>query len=100
MAGLTEFYCGWNEPRHGSQFKWLEYTFKSDCGRAVILLMINMLTSRQLPQYVKHPSSKNICFKCFIVLWLSCFPCCHIFGEEAGVVVTRVTTGRKWLKLT
>ncbi len=28
MAGLTEFYCGWNEPSHASQFKWLEYTFK------------------------------------------------------------------------
>jgi hypothetical protein len=28
MAGLTEFYCGWNEPSHDSQFKWLEYTFK------------------------------------------------------------------------
>ncbi len=27
MAGLTEFYCGWNEPSHASQFKWLEYTF-------------------------------------------------------------------------
>ncbi len=29
MAGLTEFYCGWNEPSHASQFKWLEYTFKT-----------------------------------------------------------------------
>jgi hypothetical protein len=28
MAGLTEFYCGSNEPSHASQFKWLEYTFK------------------------------------------------------------------------
>jgi len=28
MAGLTEIYCGWNEPCHASQFKWLEYTFK------------------------------------------------------------------------
>ena len=28
MAGLTEFYCGSNEPIHASQFKWLEYTFK------------------------------------------------------------------------
>jgi hypothetical protein len=28
MAGLSEFYCGWNEPSHASQFKWLEYTFK------------------------------------------------------------------------
>jgi hypothetical protein len=28
MAGLTEFFCGWNEPSHASQFKWLEYTFK------------------------------------------------------------------------
>jgi hypothetical protein len=28
MAGLTEFYCGGNEPSHASQFKWLEYTFK------------------------------------------------------------------------
>jgi len=28
MAGLIEFYCGWNEPSHASQFKWLEYTFK------------------------------------------------------------------------
>jgi hypothetical protein len=28
MAGLLEFYCGWNEPSHASQFKWLEYTFK------------------------------------------------------------------------
>ncbi len=28
MAGLTEFYCGWNEPSQASQFKWLEYTFK------------------------------------------------------------------------
>jgi hypothetical protein len=27
MAGLTDFYCGWNEPSHASQFKWLEYTF-------------------------------------------------------------------------
>ncbi len=27
MAGLTEFYCGWNEPSHAPQFKWLEYTF-------------------------------------------------------------------------
>ena len=27
MAGLTEFNCGWNEPSHASQFKWLEYTF-------------------------------------------------------------------------
>jgi hypothetical protein len=27
MAGLKEFYCGWNEPSHASQFKWLEYTF-------------------------------------------------------------------------
>jgi hypothetical protein len=30
MAGLTEFYCGWNEPSHASQFKWLEYTFKEE----------------------------------------------------------------------
>jgi hypothetical protein len=29
MAGLTEFYCRWNETSLGSQFKWLEYTFKS-----------------------------------------------------------------------
>jgi hypothetical protein len=29
MAGLTEFYCAWNEPSHASQFKWLEYTFKT-----------------------------------------------------------------------
>jgi hypothetical protein len=29
MAGLTEFYCGWNEPSHASPFKWLEYTFKN-----------------------------------------------------------------------
>ena len=28
MAGLTEFYCPSNETSHGSQFKWLEYTFK------------------------------------------------------------------------
>jgi hypothetical protein len=28
MAGLTEFYCGWNEPSHASRVKWLEYTFK------------------------------------------------------------------------
>ncbi len=28
MAGLSEFYCGRNEPSHASQFKWLEYTFK------------------------------------------------------------------------
>jgi hypothetical protein len=27
-TGLTEFYCGSNEPSHASQFKWLEYTFK------------------------------------------------------------------------
>jgi hypothetical protein len=27
MAGLTEFYCGLNEPSQASQFKWLEYTF-------------------------------------------------------------------------
>ncbi len=34
MAGLTEFYCGSNEPSHASQFKWLEYTFKVlDPGR-------------------------------------------------------------------
>jgi hypothetical protein len=31
MAGPTEFYCGWNEPSHASQFKWLEYTFKETC---------------------------------------------------------------------
>ncbi len=29
MAGLTELYCGWNEPSHASQFKWLEYTFNT-----------------------------------------------------------------------
>ena len=29
MAGLTEFYYGSNEPSHASQFKWLEYTFKT-----------------------------------------------------------------------
>jgi hypothetical protein len=29
MAGFTEFYCGSNEPSYASQFKWLEYTFKS-----------------------------------------------------------------------
>jgi hypothetical protein len=32
MAGLTEFYCGSNEPSHASQFKWLEYTFKGRAG--------------------------------------------------------------------
>jgi hypothetical protein len=30
MAGLTEFYCGLNEPSQASQFKWLEYTFNWD----------------------------------------------------------------------
>jgi hypothetical protein len=30
MAGLTEFYCGWNELSHASKFKWLEYTFKPE----------------------------------------------------------------------
>jgi hypothetical protein len=28
MAGLKEFYCRSNETSLGSQFKWLEYTFK------------------------------------------------------------------------
>ncbi len=28
MAGLKEFYCRLNETSLGSQFKWLEYTFK------------------------------------------------------------------------
>jgi hypothetical protein len=28
MAGLTEFYCQSNETCHGSQFKWLDNTFK------------------------------------------------------------------------
>jgi len=28
MAGLKEFYCQSNETSLGSQFKWLEYTFK------------------------------------------------------------------------
>jgi hypothetical protein len=28
MAGLKEFYCPSNETSLGSQFKWLEYTFK------------------------------------------------------------------------
>jgi hypothetical protein len=28
MAGLTEFYCRSNETSHGSQFKWLDNTFK------------------------------------------------------------------------
>jgi hypothetical protein len=34
MAGLKEFYCRSNETSLGSQFKWLEYTFKcvlSEC---------------------------------------------------------------------
>jgi hypothetical protein len=29
MAALKEFYCRSNENGLGSQFKWLEYTFKS-----------------------------------------------------------------------
>jgi hypothetical protein len=29
MAGLKEFYCRSNETSLGSQFKWLEYTFKT-----------------------------------------------------------------------
>jgi hypothetical protein len=35
MAGLTEFYCGWNEPSHASQFKWLEYTFNTNIHLSV-----------------------------------------------------------------
>jgi hypothetical protein len=30
MAGRTEFYCPSNETSLGSQFKWLEYTFKTE----------------------------------------------------------------------
>jgi hypothetical protein len=47
MAGLTEFYCGLNEPSHASQFKWLEYTFKrmqkKECGSKTSLA--NCVTS-------------------------------------------------------
>jgi hypothetical protein len=39
MAGLTEFYCGWNEPSHASQFKWLEYTFKSGLKNLVFVYL-------------------------------------------------------------
>jgi hypothetical protein len=52
MAGLTEFYCGWNEPSHSSQFKWLEYTFKE-----VILLITR---STWIPRY-KLASKKAKC---------------------------------------
>jgi hypothetical protein len=41
MAGLTEFYCGWNEPSHASQFKWLEYTFNSPDRVTIVTVYFN-----------------------------------------------------------
>jgi hypothetical protein len=38
MAGLTEFYCRSNETSHGSQFKWLDNTFKRLQIRALIII--------------------------------------------------------------
>ncbi len=43
MAGLTEFYCGWNEPSHASQFKWLEYTFKGGLSLYFIQFFLQMM---------------------------------------------------------
>ncbi len=44
MAGVTEFYCGWNEPSHASQFKWLEYTFKISFQSKTVLTLGCALT--------------------------------------------------------
>jgi hypothetical protein len=44
MAGLTEFYCGWNEPSHASQFKWLEYTFKDAKKKKFRIFSYNLPT--------------------------------------------------------
>jgi hypothetical protein len=56
MAGLTEFYCGWNEPSHASQFKWLENTFKG--GGALYLRLIRnfflYLSTAQMPLCIKQ----------------------------------------------
>jgi hypothetical protein len=46
MAGLTEFYCGWNEPSHASQFKWLEYTFNWAVSEISLIPDISILTSQ------------------------------------------------------
>jgi hypothetical protein len=45
MAGLTKFYCGWNEPSHASQFKWLEYTFKASVAQ--LILSLNVQPTRE-----------------------------------------------------
>ena len=51
MAGLREFYCGWNKPSHASQFKWLEYTFNT------------LFVGRISPVY---SSSRHLCFNYLI----------------------------------
>jgi len=50
MAGLTEFYCGSNETSHGSQFKWLEYTFKKrkSHGSHVYRLFLSLGTFQRI----------------------------------------------------
>ncbi len=45
MAGLTEFYCRSNETRHGSQFKWLDNTFKTGVTDLSLSLEINRIDS-------------------------------------------------------
>jgi hypothetical protein len=48
MAGLTEFYCRSNETSHGSQFKWLDNTFKIRIPCRHSLLTISLLSGRSL----------------------------------------------------
>ncbi len=55
MAGLWEFYCGWNEPSHASQFKWLEYTFNI-CA-FIIVRIIFVVTNPLLCYRIWHNSS-------------------------------------------
>ncbi len=61
MAGLTEFYCGWNEPSHASQFKWLEYTFNVGETDSLCLFILHVDQNKQRKKgramfYVYDPS--------------------------------------------
>jgi hypothetical protein len=53
MAGLSEFYCRWNETSLGSQFKWLEYTFKDVMYNIneeyIVHIRLEYCASQQLP---------------------------------------------------
>jgi hypothetical protein len=77
MAGLTEFYCGWNEPSHASEFKWLEYTFKvtgskywNRSNTRVAEVKRNLKTSIQMFSMNKGSSSTIVID---ITLKVSCF---------------------------